>query len=379
MNELKVDDVIAEARRQSGCQNFGDERFLEPLTVLVNAINREAGLSEKGLAAQRDDILTSLVNRLRAQAFFERHPEIDDQSIEAPVIIVGLQRSGTSKLFRLIAADPQWIRLYTWQALNPVPLAMERSGADDPRIAFAENWVKQMQWMQPAHKLDARAPEMEALLLRQTFMINSPARIVPSHQRWCETADYRPVYEFLRQQLKFLQWQTNSPPGKRWILKSPPHLPNLKALAAVFPDATLVMTHRHPKASVGSMLRLVELAQQNGALSVDRERIRDAWLRILSLGIERFLQFVDGGEARKLVHVGYKEIVGDAAAAARRIYEASQAPFTAGAEQAISAWERENPQHKEGAFDYALEDYGLSELDVERQFAPYIRRYSSMF
>ena len=66
---------------------------------------------------------------------------------------------------------------------------------------------------------------MEALLLAGTFMVNAPTRIVPTHQAWCERADYTDVYRHLRKTLQFLQWQTHAEPGRRWILKSPTHLP----------------------------------------------------------------------------------------------------------------------------------------------------------
>ena len=281
-------------------------------------------------------------------------------------------------------------------------------------IASAEEWVEQMAWLQPAHTLDARAPEMEALLLSDTFMLNAPTRIVPTHQNWCESADYTPFYRHLRKMLQFLQWQTHAEPGRRWILKSPPHLPNLSALTAVFPDATLVMTHRHPKTNVGSMLKLVELAQTRFAAAVDHDAIRDAWLRILTLNVERFLEFRDGNEGC-FIDVGYPEVPGckpgvfplvrhghDAhgvemppvlvadgparlrrgpvgAVSVERIYAAAGAAFTEDTVNAANAWEADHPQNEGGAFDYDLADYGLAEADIEREFAEYIERFGSMF
>ena len=100
-------------------------------------------------------------------------------------------------------------------------------------------------------------------------------------------------------------------PGKRWVLKSPPHLLSLDALVNVFPDAKLVMTHRHPRSSVGSMLKLVELAQRQFARKVDRDRIRDVWLRNLSLAIERFMDFRARHGDERFVHVAFRDFVTD--------------------------------------------------------------------
>ena len=45
---LTVDGVLSDARRKAGLSDFGDERFLEPLEVLADSINREARLNPVG-------------------------------------------------------------------------------------------------------------------------------------------------------------------------------------------------------------------------------------------------------------------------------------------------------------------------------------------
>jgi len=371
--------LVEAAQAKAGLHDFGPESFVDALDVLVESMKHEARLTPDGLSEQLEQSKRSIVTHLRMQDYLDRFPDIIDGPIVAPVIIVGPQRTGTSKLFRLIAADPQWNVLHTWQALNLVPFGGDRPDGRDPRIDFAENWVRDMSWLQPAHVLDARAPEMEALLLSDTFMLNAPTRIVPTHQRWCEAADYTGFYRHLRKMLQFLQWQVRAEPGRRWILKSPPHLPNLRALTAVFPDATLVMTHRHPKTNVGSMMKLVELAQQRYAEVVDPDAIRTAWLRILSLNIERFLDFRDDGHEGCFVDVGYPEVLHDSLTAVERIYAAAGAELTDNTVRAVSAWEVEHPQREGGAFHYDLADYGLTEGDIEREFAAYIERFGDRF
>ena len=371
--------LVAAARDEAGLHDFGPESFVDALDVLVESMTHEARLTPDGLREQLEQSQRSLVTHLKMQDYLDRYPEILDEPIVAPVVIVGPQRTGTSKLFRLIAADPQWNVLMTWQALNLVPFGADRPDGRDPRIDFAEDWVQEMSWLQPAHMLDARAPEMEALLLAGTFMLNAPTRIVPTHQKWLETADYTDFYRHLRKMLQFLQWQVHAEPGRRWILKSPPHLPNLRALTSVFPDATLVMTHRHPKTNVGSMLKLVELAQTRFAEVVDRDAIRDAWLRILTLNVERFLEFRDDGHSDDFVDIGYPEVTRDSLTAVERIYAAAGVEFTDETVRAARAWDAEHPQGEGGIFEYDLADYGLTDDDIEREFAAYITRFGDRF
>lgn len=373
-----VESLIAQARAETGLERFGDEAFLEPLRVTVECMVGEANLTEESLATQCKELVRALSVRLRAQKYAEAFPEIRGESVTPAMVIVGPQRSGTSKLFRVIAADPQWTRLLTWQAMNPIPVDGLARDGPDPRIAVAEAVVERMRWLQPAHEMDARAPEMEAMLLSMAFMTNSPTRLMPTHQRYCETADHRPAYRFLHQMLQFIQWQ-NGGPRRPWVLKSPSHLQSLGALTARYPSAKLIMTHRHPAKNVGSMLKLAELGTRSNARSVDRAKIREVWYRVLVGNMRKFLAFRDADGDDRWIDIAYRSVQADAVGAVRRVYEAVGAPFTGENARVIAAWEQENPQHKQGEFSYDLADYGLTEADIERDFADYIGRYGRLF
>jgi hypothetical protein len=369
-------ELMQEAAAATGLNDFGPEPFAEALSVLLDAVAKEANFSEPGLAVELAEIRTLLVNRLRMEATFARFPEIREERIEAPVIIIGPQRSGTSKLFRSIAADPQWNFLPTWQAIDPIPPGIQRPAAfnADVRIRASDQWVTSMAAQQGAHSFETQSPEMEALLMRDSFLINAGKRLVPTHQSYIETTDHRPVYRRLKRQLELVQWQ-NRTAGKRWILKAPPHLMGLKALAAEFPDATLVMTHRHPAECIASMCRLAELAQGKWARSVDHARIGRCWSRIILLGLERFLDFEDSGLNARVVHVSYRDIEDNVISAIESIYAKADAPVNSDTRTAISKWEALNPRHKEGTFRYRLEDYGLNREGIERDCARWLRRY----
>jgi hypothetical protein len=316
---------------------------------------------------------------LRAQQYLDAYPEIADEDVSPAFVFVGPQRSGTSKLFRLLAADPRRTKLLTWQGVNPIPVACPLSpDAEDPRIAEAEAWVDELHWVQQAHELDARAPEMEAVIMLQGFMMNTTQRIVPSHQRWCAAADHTPVCDWMHSMLQFVQWQ-NPGPHRPWILKSPTHLPSLRALHARYPDAVLVMTHRHPLTSVASMFKLVELGTVANTRSLDRARIRDFWLRILRSNLQNFLDLRDHCTTATWVDVPYPELCDDAMRSVERIYDAVGAPLDDDAVARLQRWEEENPQHKRGEFSYRLEEFGMTRDDVEREFADYVDRFGHLF
>ena len=132
-DRLDVDRMIAAARRKTGLSDFGDEWFLEPLEVLVESINEEARLTPVGARLLGARIVSALAVRLRAERLLREHPEIRDLDLGKVIVIAGLQRTATTTLHRLIAADPGVRALRSWEALNPVPLPGERPG--DPRAA----------------------------------------------------------------------------------------------------------------------------------------------------------------------------------------------------------------------------------------------------
>ena len=49
------------------------------------------------------------------------HPEIGDEEVEGPLVIIGLPRTGTTALSNLLAADPQIRSVRLWESSDPVP------------------------------------------------------------------------------------------------------------------------------------------------------------------------------------------------------------------------------------------------------------------
>ena len=126
--KLDVGSMIARARRKTGLASFGDEWFMEPLSVLVRSINAEADLTTLGRFIQKRRIEGALATRLRVEELIRIHPEIRDIDLGSVVVIAGLQRTGTTTLHRLIASHPEMRAITAWEGLNPLPLPHEGAG-----------------------------------------------------------------------------------------------------------------------------------------------------------------------------------------------------------------------------------------------------------
>ncbi|HMV67058.1 MAG TPA: sulfotransferase, partial [Myxococcota bacterium] len=364
---LDPDRLVAHARRQEGLTDLG-EPGLEPLRRLVDAIEAEADLHPFGRFATATRLVQALRNRLRAQAMWTADPSILARPLPRPIVITGLQRTGTTALHRLLAADPRLRALRSWEALNPAPLPA-RPGRPDPRVASAVQAERALRWLSPdffaVHPVEAQAPEEEVLLLDHAFLstVAEATLRVPSFSAWLEAQDQAPAYAMLRRMLQLLTAQRGP---DRWVLKTPHHLEWLDDLAAALPDAVVVMTHRDPLVTLPSFCSMI--AHGRGVMSdrVDPHEIGRDWLRKVGRMMDRAMAARAG---LRVVDVQYREIVDDPHAAVRRICEAADLDPPGPAE--IAARAAAMPKDRHGIHRYELQDFGLSADEVAERFKEY--------
>src|SRR6478672_11027116 len=101
------DDIVAAAVRTVGMDDFGGTAHEEGLRVLTEDLaSPEAGLTPRGNYFQRSEVKSALVGVLLTHAAFQRYPDHADVPIERPIFLMGLPRTGTTALHRLLHADP---------------------------------------------------------------------------------------------------------------------------------------------------------------------------------------------------------------------------------------------------------------------------------
>jgi hypothetical protein len=366
--------LLEAARRKAKLDDFGDESFREPLQRLLASIRDEARLTSMGRIIQHARIVSLLANRLRIQRMLAAHPEILDVELGRVVVIAGLQRTGTTLLHRLLAADPSARTLPAWEALNPAPLS-SRPGADRAaRMRQAVRAERALAYLAPEffaiHPIEATAPEEDVLLLELTFLSQAPEAMmyVPSYARWLEGQDVRPAYAYVRNVLQLLQWIR---PGRHWVLKTPNHLEHLDALLETFPTALVVQTHRDPRKTIASFCSMV--AHGRGVLSnhVDVRDVAAHWLRKQRRLVDRAMESRRSAPTDRFVDVAYADLVADPLAQVARIYRFAGLEFRDELRAAFEAARAANPPQRHGRHVYRLEDFGLTAEQVDRELAAY--------
>ncbi|MBI1818548.1 MAG: sulfotransferase [Deltaproteobacteria bacterium] len=373
--------LLDQAARNTGLSDFGDERFREPLRILLDAFEHEAALTMLGRVIARSDAVRTLENRLRMIDTHKRHPEIGERPIERPLFILGLPRTGTTILHELLAQDPATRVPMTWEVMHPWPPPERATYETDLRIAQVEKHFSGVDKLIPGfksmHPMGAQLPQECAALTQHDFatMIYHTTHNVPSYQRWLEQTDMRPVYTSHRRQLQYLQWRC---PAERWVLKSPAHLWALDALLAIYPDARIVQTHRDPLKVIASLASLVKLLRGMSSDRIDPVAIGADWTARLATGLQKTMTVRDSGALPddRVFDMQFAEFIADEIAMVRRIYQHFDLPFTEAAETRMRRFLVANPKDKHGAHRYTIADAGLDPTAERQRYAAYQSRHA---
>ena len=385
MRPLTVESIIADAARAAdapkGFRGLTDD-YREGLEVLVESIEREAGLNTLGRMIVRGRLTSTLRSRFGAELVFEADASILDATLAPPVIITGLQRTGTTLLHRLMAADRRFRSLSSWEVLDPAPRRQGGRRQEDPRLRAARRAEKGAAWMSPdffaVHPIDHLAPEEDVLLLDATFKSQVAEAIlrVPSYSLWLEKADSTPAYDFMRKLLLLFQRSRRRP---FWILKTPHHLEYLDILLKVFPDARVVQGHRDPSKTLGSFLSMVAHGHGMFTDSVDAPEIGCRWsrkcLRMVQKGMDVRTALPPAEESRRFLDVQFADLIRDPLQVLQEIYNFAGLEFDGEAEAAASRMLADHGRYRYGRHVYSLADFGTSPAEVRHDYDSYISRY----
>src|SRR6516164_3731146 len=368
-------DLIESAKRRSSVDDFGEGDFSEALSRLLESCQDEARLNLIGKIALKTDVLETLCVRLQMERDRQLYPDIIRQEIRDPLFILGLPRSGTSVLHRLIAADPAHRSPLMWEVRSPSPPTRDH---EKRRIQRATQGCNFFNWLAPAfryvHAVGAEVPQECVSLMTPTFLSDQfdAMYYVPSYRTWFFRQDLRPAYKYHRRFLQHLQFRRSA---RRWILKAPTHMFALPALLSVYPDALFVQTHRTPVEAMASVASLVTILRSAFSDAVDpfivcREAI-DYW----SETMDKFLRERDRLADNRICDIQYEEIRREPIRAVRRIYEFFGWSLSREAEQNMrtliaSQAKRESVNHR-----YNLSQFGANAEDVLSAFATYCERF----
>jgi Sulfotransferase family len=379
MSPLVPEEVISDACGQAGLDDFGDDRFREGLAIYCESVSAEAELSEMGQLAVRGTIISSLANRLRVVDWAHRHEDVGAEAIEAPTVVIGMFRAGTTLLSCLFDLDRHNRTLLRWEAGDSVPPPTPADHRSGPRVDAAREQGALMEQLNPkmsaVHHEEADGPTECIAVMSQDFRSLSWEAIsnVPAYGRWLLAADQRSAYDYHRLTLQVLQ---SGGVRGRWTLKSPHHAIALEALTAVYPDARLVLLHRDPVVLCASVCSLIRTL--SGTFSdVDHTAyITVHWTAMLEESIRRIEAFRAAHPEHPILDVQYADLVQQPMETLATIYSSLGLTLDDKTRTAIGAYVESHPKGSFGVHGYNLAEFGLNDAELAERFAGYVERYA---
>lgn len=370
---LDARSLIDTAMSNAGLEDFGEDDWREPFEVLVRSLDTESRLNLMGRLMTRSDLVITLEARLRVEAAYREHPEIDDERIIAPIVIVGQGRSGTSMLHNALAEDPANGTVRNWEALFPCPPPERSSYADDPRIARADGLTTQWNRVAPSiesmHEFGGSVPTESIHLHCLSF--RSPAWFdlfgqVPTYTAYMMGQDPAQAYRYEKRVLKLLQWRN---PRRTWVMKSPYTLTHMPAVLDVYPDVGFVWTHRDPVKALASVVSLIGTLHW---IRSDYPFLGDSLAQFtnsdLAAGMmSQPIRWLDNGvlPRERLCNVQYPDLVANPVTAIEGIYRFFDLDFSDAGRAAITDYFARNTRSSRPTHTY---DLGTTdEIALERE------------
>ena len=375
-----------------------DEEWHESFHRLTNALQHEANLTMLGRVVAQGQIMGILETRGRLlEEFAKEEKEISNESLSTadfvdPIFIVGLPRTGTTLLSRLLALDPANRAPMLWEYMSPVPKPpcpppLNASASDleayhqETKVRVAEEQWKLDQYKSLAPGLDAMHP-LEATTPEECIIIMN--YVMDSEQ----VAVTYPIHEYMQWLLKLdshvkaLKWnrrvlrhlQRDDPHGPRqWVVKTPYYLAMMDDIRKVFPNAKIIHTHRDPAQSILSVSSVV--AKLHGIVTndIDLNRIGSRQAEIHEVMVEKALKVrkqwaeeaEQDGEAEsncgfRVLDMHLEDLQKDPIGTVNNIYKglfgAELSPEAAGL---MKNWLKENPRTKHGTHRPTMQEFGL--------------------
>jgi len=371
--------LLSSAISRSGL-DFSGKRLEEALDKLADLLNNEANLSLFGRIAVKEHLTELLITRFRLMERWQQSPEIQAQEIGPQIFITGLPKSGSTFLHRLLACDSNNRVPRMWEVMFPLPLRNNGNNDTDLRIRKAQMRLQWLRWVHPelvkSHPIGPLMPQECGEILGYSLEsdIFMDMFFIPSYEEWLEKRDTRHAYEFHKNFLRHLQWQS---PVRRWVLKSSDHIRHIKTLLEIYPDAYMVFLHRDPVKVLQASSSQQTLLKRLFSCNLDPVALAHEETRSLHDKTKKIMMIRDSNTVRtdRLMDVRYMDLSADPVGTVRAIYERFGFLLSSEDEARMAAFaDSERNGHRSEKF--SLSDFGLNAEREYPSFEAYSRRFN---
>ncbi|MGB2763226.1 MAG: sulfotransferase [Candidatus Aminicenantaceae bacterium] len=375
--QFEEDAVCKAAMKHTGLTDFGDPYYREGLLQLLDSAENDANLHAIGRFSIHYWIVNNLANRLLLTEARKRSPETFETRLIPPIIIIGLPRSGSTFLHRMLAVDPANRAIPMWELMRPLPESAAADGKPESRRKSVKLEINFRRTLAPElyskHYISADSPEECTWMLGLTFVTLAYwiAAPVYGYLDWYIVQDRLKKYHEYRLLLQVLQ---SVDPAHRLTLKAPAHTDALEELLQTVPNALLIQTHRDPVTVCNSINSLYYTTHRSVTQDLDVSRMAEASMRHLESMVVRNLAARDAHPG-VVYDVYYERLVDDPIGTVRGIYDHFGLNWSDSFQERLQAYVREQPRKKHGKHSYSSADFGQTDAAIAKRFAAYSERF----
>jgi len=373
---LTMDALLTASTARTGLSDFGDPSFREGLERLLREV-RALNLAPECVAASAWRIGQSLDTRALAVQGLKDRPDALARPIRDPIVIAGLVRSGTTVLHLLMSLDPRFQGPEHWLTIYPMPRPPRDRWEQIPGYVAEKASLDAFLAASPEaaadHMMTVEGIEESIFILGSSFANNMWPSMwnVPDYDAWYRGRDDTDSYRWLADVLRLI----GADDDRRWLLKNPTDLFSLEEVLNVFPEATIIQTHRDPVASMPSVSNLILSARR--AFCGDKADAADVGRRESALWAEALAR-AEGVRARHpgttFIDMEFGDFVRDQIGVIQSIYDQLGLILSAETEAAMLAWLAAHPHEAPKGPKHGPEDFGLTTEGLAAQFADYRRK-----
>ena len=260
--------------------------FRDRLDKLCQSLRDEAQLNPLGHTMAYGQITGAIRRRHALGRLWRERPELAATPLAPPVIVVGQMRAGTTRMQRLIAADPAHAGTRFCDSHLPVP---QRPDLRPLKAAAMLAMARRINpWLDTLHPFGpTRTDEEIGWLAAALDACTYEAQYrIPGYVAWSEA---RPAHAVYREFDRLLRTDAaiHGNAARPRVLKCPQFCEHLPALLEQFPDARVVVTHREHREVLASSVSMVAAQSAFQCDTLSLEMIEAEWRRKIALREER--------------------------------------------------------------------------------------------
>lgn len=371
ITRMDTDTLYQVAERNTGLNDFGDPYHREGLDILLQSIYEDANLHFFGRFITRMVLINYMTQRFLFVEAQKRSPDIFRAKLNAPFIITGIPRSGTTFLHQMLAADPGNSGIPFWRLFRPFPTPGKkdlRQSTTSWELKFRRPIFPEMD---SKHFIRENQEEeciwMSGLTFHSiVFWVIAP---VSSYAEWLFTQNRVKYYQEYNLLLKAQQLIV---PAQHLVLKAPDHTPNIDTLLSAIPNARIIQLHRDPTTCVTSLNSLFYSTHRSVTSDINPQCLAEINKKMFTYYLEANRELRNNPSVNdSILDIQYTHLVADPIKTVKDIYANFDIPWSDEFEDRLQIFVNQQPKDKHGKHHYTPEQFGQSVRELNMHFASF--------